>query len=168
MILPVTTTNITASFTSGTVSNVTSFTNTSVNATSYEWEFGDGFTSTLQNPTHSYSLSGTYNVKLRAFGNGITTCVDSVTVPVNVIITGIEEHSAVLPVSIRQNPVCNELVIFSMMNTDISITDAAGSVVHASTLHKEETFTMDVRHLNNGVYFIHIPGYKSLSFIKVL
>jgi len=41
-----------------------SFNNTSVNGTSYLWEFGDGTTSTLQNPTHTYANGGTYTVKL--------------------------------------------------------------------------------------------------------
>ncbi len=30
----------------------------------YEWFFGDGTTSTLQNPSHTYSSTGTYDVKL--------------------------------------------------------------------------------------------------------
>jgi PKD repeat protein len=41
------------------------FTNTSTGLpTSYLWNFGDGTTSTLQNPTHSYATSGTYNACL--------------------------------------------------------------------------------------------------------
>ncbi|MCB0534839.1 MAG: PKD domain-containing protein [Saprospiraceae bacterium] len=41
-----------------------SFSNTSMNGTSYSWSFGDGQTSTLQNPVHSYALPGTYTVEL--------------------------------------------------------------------------------------------------------
>ncbi|MCY7411345.1 MAG: M4 family metallopeptidase [Chitinophagales bacterium] len=41
-----------------------SFTNTSVNAGTFTWTFGDGTTSTLTNPTHTYSSLGVYNVKL--------------------------------------------------------------------------------------------------------
>ncbi len=40
------------------------FTNTSNNATTYEWNFGDGNTSTLTNPVHTYGVSGTYTVTL--------------------------------------------------------------------------------------------------------
>ena len=43
------------------------FTNTSTDADHYQWEFGDGLTSTEVNPTHSYSKEGTYTVKLTAY-----------------------------------------------------------------------------------------------------
>jgi PKD repeat protein len=42
------------------------FTNQSINANSYQWSFGDGGTSTLSNPTKSYSTSGLYSVRLIA------------------------------------------------------------------------------------------------------
>jgi len=52
------------------------FTNQSVNATGWTWSFGDGSTSTLQNPSHTYTSAGTYSVKLVTVNaNG---CSDSV------------------------------------------------------------------------------------------
>ena len=45
----------------------------------YSWDFGDGGTSTLQNPTHTYPFQGSYTVKLT-----VTTkdgCTDSIVVP---------------------------------------------------------------------------------------
>lgn len=57
------------------------FLNNSVNATSYHWDFGDMTTSTAANPTHTYTMDGTYNVCLIAsdcvsdtFCTTITTC----------------------------------------------------------------------------------------------
>lgn len=41
-------------------------TNQSSNATSYEWSFGDGQTSTEKNPTHRYRGIGVYRIKLKA------------------------------------------------------------------------------------------------------
>lgn len=41
------------------------FTNSSLNAVSYEWAFGDGATSTTQNPSHTYTAYGTYAVTLK-------------------------------------------------------------------------------------------------------
>src|SRR3954467_1818981 len=41
------------------------FTDLSTNTpTSWAWDFGDGGTSTVQNPTHTYATPGTYTVKL--------------------------------------------------------------------------------------------------------
>ena len=40
--------------------------------TSWTWDFGDGNSSTLQNPTHTYSSDGTYNVSLTISDGTIT------------------------------------------------------------------------------------------------
>lgn len=42
------------------------FQNTSKNSTSYMWDFGDGNTSTEENPTHTYGAEGEYTVSLTA------------------------------------------------------------------------------------------------------
>jgi Zn-dependent metalloprotease len=56
--------NFTAS-TTETCDGEVSFTDLSINGTSqWLWDFGDGNTSTLQNPTHVYSEGGTYTVQL--------------------------------------------------------------------------------------------------------
>ena len=68
-------------------SNPVQFTDQSTNSpTSWLWDFGDGQTSTQQNPSHTYATSGVYTVSLRAsnaFGNNTTTKSGyvSVTVP---------------------------------------------------------------------------------------
>jgi len=59
--------NFTASpLTSCAGASVVSFTNTSLNSSSYTWDFGDGYTSTATNPVHVYATAGTYTVKLIA------------------------------------------------------------------------------------------------------
>jgi gliding motility-associated-like protein len=40
------------------------FTDASVNAISWQWAFGDGTTSTQQNPSHTYTAFGNYDVRL--------------------------------------------------------------------------------------------------------
>jgi len=46
------------------------FTNTSQNATSYSWNFGDGGTSTATSPSHIFTTGGTFTVQLTATGTG--------------------------------------------------------------------------------------------------
>lgn len=46
------------------------FSNSTLNATKYSWDFGDGNTSTEINPTHKYLLEGSFRVTLYANGPG--------------------------------------------------------------------------------------------------
>ncbi|MFN8395061.1 MAG: PKD domain-containing protein [Bacteroidia bacterium] len=58
-----------------------SFSNSSTGGFSYTWDFGDGNTSTLSNPTHGYAAAGTYNVCLIATGPcGADTSCQQVTI----------------------------------------------------------------------------------------
>jgi hypothetical protein len=71
--------SFTAPFTTPEINPTVPFTNTSINATSYLWNFGDLLntstnTSTETNPSHTYTQAGLYCAKLVA-SNG--TCVDS-------------------------------------------------------------------------------------------
>ncbi len=59
------------------------FTDFSLNAEGWFWQFGDGQTSTLQNPVHVYSAAGQYTVSLTAAngcGNDVATFVNQITV----------------------------------------------------------------------------------------
>ncbi len=59
----------------GTMPLAVTFTNTSTNATTYLWNFGDGTTSTLENPVHVFDSVGVYPVVLYVSYNG--NCIDS-------------------------------------------------------------------------------------------
>ncbi len=57
------------------------FNNTSQNANSYAWNFGDGNNSTAQNPVHTYAQDGVYTVRLIATGPcGVDTIEQTVTI----------------------------------------------------------------------------------------
>lgn len=60
------------------------FTNASVGATSYQWTFGDGGTSTQFSPSHTYTQSGFFNVTLVAITNA--GCTDTLKLDSTVII----------------------------------------------------------------------------------
>ena len=57
------------------------FTNASTNADTYAWDFGDGASSTDENPVHVYKASGMYTVKLVASNaDGNNEATESITV----------------------------------------------------------------------------------------
>jgi formylglycine-generating enzyme required for sulfatase activity len=63
--------DFTPSATSGEYPLTVSFVNSSLNATTYFWDFGDGKTSTDKNPINTFTTPGNYTVKLLATGNTI-------------------------------------------------------------------------------------------------
>jgi len=81
---PVPVAEFTGSPTSGTADLLVSFTDQSTESpTSWSWNFGDGGSSTVQNPNHTYTTAGTYTVILTATNaNGFDgeTKVDYITV----------------------------------------------------------------------------------------
>ncbi len=56
-----------------------SFTNNSVNSSAYFWDFGDGTSSALANPSHTYTNAGNYSVKLKSTGTSSCNTTDSIT-----------------------------------------------------------------------------------------
>ena len=63
--------NFSASTTSGTAPLAMNFTSTSTGSiTTYAWTFGDGTSSTAQNPTKTYTTAGSYTVALTVTGTG--------------------------------------------------------------------------------------------------
>lgn len=81
----------------------------------WDWTFGDGGTSNLQNPQHSFVNAGLYNVGLTVVSNG--GC----------------ERSIVLPFAIQPTPVVNAGADFSIAygtNTQLHGTASGGSGSH--------------------------------------
>ena len=63
-----------ASTTNATVDDNICFTNKSMNAHHYEWDFGDGQTTQESNPCHAYSSKGVYYVQLTAYSPSGEKC----------------------------------------------------------------------------------------------
>jgi gliding motility-associated-like protein len=86
LLLPFSVRGVTAGFTAdhpnGCAPQVVNFTNTSSGASSYYWDFGNGYTSVLTNPSTSYTTVGSYTVKLIATSS--TGAKDSTTLTITV------------------------------------------------------------------------------------
>lgn len=74
----------TASFDHSVDGATVTFTNTSVDATSYSWDFGDGNMSSEESPVHMYAADGNYTVTLTAMNeNGESTATVNVVISLN-------------------------------------------------------------------------------------
>ncbi len=66
--------------TSPTAGEEVTFTNASTGGATYLWEFGDGGTSTSENPVYTYEANGTYTVTLTIDGNDDLSSSNDITV----------------------------------------------------------------------------------------
>ncbi|MCB9365326.1 MAG: T9SS type A sorting domain-containing protein [Flavobacteriales bacterium] len=141
------------------------------NNITYMWNFGDSTTSTLQNPSHTYSTAGPFYLCLTIDdGNG---CVDMYCdsigkngvvfnkaggFTINIIspnTTGIDSKLILnSEIKIYPNPVSNQLSIDTELNiSEIKIIDITGKMV---MIAKEITHTINLADLSNGIYFIKV------------
>lgn len=88
-----------------------SFTNTSLNADTYAWDFGDGTNAGYENPVHDFPGAGDYTICLTVFNECTHNqyCID-ITVPTESTV-GIGENS--LYTNIYPNPISNTIEIES-------------------------------------------------------
>lgn len=79
---------------------VFNFFNTSSNSTTYSWDFGNGATSTIEDPTNTYFTNGTFEITLLV--TGALGCSDSTsqTVTINTVTT---EIPSLIPNAISPN-----------------------------------------------------------------
>ncbi|MDD2797668.1 MAG: PKD domain-containing protein [Bacteroidales bacterium] len=136
--------------------NVT-FTNLSKNANSYEWDFGDGTTSTDANPVHNYNSNGTYSAKLTANKcNSSDLNTQSIALITTKSMNEIALNDAVI---CYPNPVNNILHLttkYVSSEKQIKIVDALGRVVFLNNRVTGSTVDIDFSHILSGVYFLSV------------
>lgn len=145
------------------------FTNTSTNANSYAWDFGDGGTSTLTDPTYTYAVSGNYTITLVATGlcgNDTTTKGVSVSVGIEELMEG--------AVELYPNP-SNGLfnVRFSGVSGSVSlqVTDLAGKLVYSATdrdVAQGEVKQVQLNGLSEGMYFLKVNVNDKVAVKRVV
>ena len=132
--------------------NTVQFTNTTQNAANYSWDFGDGTTSTQENPAHTYPAGGSYNVKLTTDACGATTTKTKLIVvnTLNIAETAIETQVQIYP-----NPAQHLINIISKKKIEVlSLTDASGRMVHYHLNKTDSGYILPIQHLTSGVYFL--------------
>ncbi len=148
------------------------FTDQSTDAATWFWNFGDGQTSTIQNPTHSYTVIKDYTVKLSV--TALDGCADTKSTSISVI-TGIEEL-ATSGVEIFPNPVNNQglKIIIDYKNLDqasISLTNSLGQVVLNQDISNSGThveISIPTAEFSAGLYIIRLKVGEKIVAKKVI
>lgn len=153
-----------ANFTNTSSGTQVNFNNTSTQADTYSWNFGDGNTSNAASPQHFYTAAGTYTVRLVASKCGRSDTSEKIitTGPL-----GWEENNNG-PFTISPNPAKDVLLIQSAENTgdvyNIRITDLTGKTVMQRTFTGKQS--LDISALKNGMYHITVYRKNEMVFGK--
>jgi gliding motility-associated-like protein len=124
------------------------FKDSSISPQSWFWDFGDGTTSTLQNPTHQFAAFQSYNVSLTTTND---TCSNTKTIVVK-LINEIPDFSASMRAVCRYQPVSFYLDNFNKANItgylwdfgDGATSTEGDSVLHAYSSSGFYTVTLTI------------------------
>ncbi len=138
------------------------FTNSSVNDVTYEWNFGDGNTSSSESPTHTYSgANNIYNAELIIYSSD--SCFsDTISQTVDISSTGIEGLNNKVSLTLYPNPAKDFLEIkTSLIYSSVEIIDITGKTIE----HIDPQSKFNVSHLRKGIYFMRLIG-KEKSIMR--
>ncbi|MBN4061813.1 PKD domain-containing protein [Bacteroidales bacterium AH-315-I05] len=146
------------------------------NPVSWSWDFGDGNTSTQQNPTHTYQNNGVYTVTLiatNAGGSDTEVKTNYITVDNVLCITGIFESSKDNEslIVIYPNPNSGKFEVRSLKFevTKIAVYNLLGEVVYQLSIqHPESSIEIDLSGNPKGVYFLNIQSESDSVSRKII
>ncbi|MEL6651465.1 MAG: PKD domain-containing protein, partial [Bacteroidota bacterium] len=141
--------------------------------TSWSWTFGDGNTSSMQNPMHTYQALGTYEVCMTATQGVCTNTVcDSIKVGIFVINNLEEELGLELEVFPNPNQGSFQLKVQTSQTHDIQIElyDLSGKVMMERRPGKLRQYQEEIHlpELSAGVYLLKVQLDGQAVYRKVL
>jgi len=148
------------------------FTSASTSESSYYWEFGDGDTSVLQNPAHTYDTTGTFVASLTTSNPGCST-----TVLMNVYVetcTGIGQENNNPGIGIFPNPFKNSLNLSHSFKTiyedaGVFVYDLTGRELFYIPFEQKEGIIEFGESLPTGIYLLRLRnGNLTPEPIKVI
>lgn len=143
-------------------------TNTSTDASTYYWDFGDGSSSTDVNPWHNYSTPGQYTVLLVAYSSSCGN--DSAFLTVEVFSAADIHEEQIVDFQISPNPTIGETSITLNSrysgHSELILTNTEGRVIRVKPLQLQpgkNTFLLDFNELGlaAGNYFLRLSTNSS-------
>lgn len=148
---------------------------TSMNPTIWFWDFGDGETSTEQNPTHDYTSTGLYTVSLEASNNTETNTETKIDY-IDVVVEGMEEYSVISAFEINPNPVSTNTFISFVLNeachVDIDLYDITGKAIRSIHAQQHPSGTIIIpfvlNEMKEGIYLLRLQAGNKILTRKVI
>lgn len=145
---------------------------------SYSWDFGDGNSSTLKNPVHTYTAMDDYEVTLTVTDNEGAVSKSSKTVGITVI-TSIDNEDGPTEFALNQNypnpfnpstninydiPEASHVTIdvFNMMGQKVA------TLINESKAAGSYSVTFDASQLSSGIYIYRLQSGNFLSTKKMM
>lgn len=141
----------------------------SLNTSTYHWDFGDSSSSTQQHPSHNYAANGTYTISLVTTNN----CGNDTLSKIVTFSTGIEKIST-NSITIYPNPAQD--FIYMTFNGifktgELTIVNAIGEIVLRKSINGNSTseLNINISELSSGLYIVKLLDEKAIKtgiFIK--
>lgn len=148
------------------------FSNASVNASSYSWDFGDGQTTTATNPSHTYGANGSYDITLIASSNGCGA--DTFTVELELSV-GIGSIDGVDMIQLYPNPTQGDVMLtfnsLTSQSFEVRITDETGRLIQVENVNNymgKFSKVYDLGELARGVYMFSVSSEKGAINFRVV
>jgi gliding motility-associated-like protein len=140
-------------------SNIVLFNSTSINANSFFWDFGDGNTSVLENPQHSYVTPGSFVVKFVATNDSACNVADTIIQTVNVIV-GFKNN-----ILLSEDTVCEGTTI-NVSNTHYNVNNNAQFIWDFGNGSTSNIYNPEVFYSTPGTYIVKLITVDS-SFCNI-
>ncbi len=138
---------------------VISFINNSQKSDHYLWEFGDGSTSSEQNPSHTYANEGLYHVCLYTFTDD--SCSDSYCYDIRIIEDSLSISNVYTPNGDGVNDYFEIKNIEKYIGSHITIFNRWGKKIYEADNYNNSTVRWDGKKDTEGVYYyiLNYHGY---------
>ncbi|MFN8395333.1 MAG: PKD domain-containing protein [Bacteroidia bacterium] len=156
--------------TTANVGQVLNFTDQSIGATSWNWNFGDGAMSFLQNPSHAFASSGVYQVVLRVTNSD--GCAHEYSQNVYVGIVGTDPTAAIV-LDLWPNPARDRVQLDLRLPMEspvrLRLMNALGQQVWVEELAETSRLerVLDVSAFAKGVYFLRVETDNGVVTRKI-
>ena len=145
-----------------------SFTNLSTGGNWYVWDFGDGTTSNLANPVHTYATGGLYNVSLTV---ATAYCGSAIAYSVFLDVTPTDESGGLSAVTVFPNPVSRFLFVKlagqPSSPVHVSLQDTQGRLLQSLWMDGPDT-SIDLSQFPTGLYLLELQTPTGVARFKVV